>query len=65
MSDKPKLQVEHATGIDLLITDGTLDFDGGTLIVWRDQSRRHLVAAYSPSSRWVCSWEDADVSDQV
>ena len=58
----PKLRVEHNTGVDLLKTTGVMDFDGGTLIVWRDERRNHLVAAYGPSSGWVASWEDADES---
>lgn len=62
----PRLQVEHNTGIDLVDTDGTLDFDGGSLIVWRDCTRSHLVVAYGPSSGWVCSWEGAaDGKDPV
>lgn len=56
----PMLRVEHNTGVDLLKTSGTMDFDGGSLIVWRDERRTHMVAAYSPSSGWVASWEGDD-----
>lgn len=60
----PQLRVEYRSlgedRVDLLQTTGTMDFDGGTLIVWRDERRNHLLAAYGPSSGWVVSWEDAD-----
>lgn len=56
----PRLRVDHVGGMDLLKTSGGLDFDGGSLIVWRDETRTHLVAAYSPASGWVASWEDTD-----
>lgn len=54
------LRVEHNTGVDLLRTTGAMDFDGGSLIVWRDGKRDHLVAAYGPASGWVASWEVAE-----
>ena len=52
-----KLRVDHGGGYDLVDTDGTLDFDGGSLIVWRDNTRAHLVAAYSPTGWQAASWE--------
>ena len=53
----PKLCVDHIGGVDFLVTDGTLDFDGGSLIVWKDNTRSHILAAYSPASYWVMSWD--------
>lgn len=53
----PKLRVDYHMGYDLLATDGTLDFDGGTLVVWRDKTRSHLLKAYGPSSGWTCEWD--------
>ena len=52
-----KLRVDYNGSYDLVDTDGTLDFDGGSLIVWRDSSRAHLVAAYSPTGWHSISWE--------
>lgn len=52
-----KLRVDYNGSYDLVDTDGTLDFDGGSLIVWRDSSRAHLVAAYSPVGWQSISWE--------
>ena len=52
-----KLRVDYNGSYDLVDTDGTLDFDGGSLIVWRDSSRAHLVAAYSPTGWQSISWE--------
>lgn len=54
----PKLRVDHPEGYDLLGTDGTMDFDGGSLIVWRDRSRGHLLKGYGPGGWLSCSWED-------
>lgn len=59
MSDQ-LFRVEHSRGVDLLKTDGTFDFDGGSLLVWRDRSRTHLLAAYSPSTEWIATWGDGD-----
>lgn len=56
----PLLRVEHNRGVDLLKTDGTFDFDGGTLLVWREKSRSHLLAAYSPNTEWIATWEEAE-----
>lgn len=52
-----KLRVDYNGSYDLVETDGTLDFDGGSLIVWRDNTRAHLVAAYSPIGWQAASWE--------
>ena len=41
----------------LVHTDGTSDFDGGSLIIWRDNSRTHLGAAFSPTGWESLSWE--------
>lgn len=54
----PLFRVEHNRGVDLLKTDGTFDFDGGSLLVWREKSRTHLLAAYSPSTEWIAMWEE-------
>ncbi|WP_411707811.1 hypothetical protein ACLI1L_000184 [Corynebacterium sp. LaCa117] len=54
---KPLFRVYHPDGHDRLKTDGTLDFDGGSLLVWRDNTRTHLVAAYSPGGWITAHWE--------
>lgn len=59
---QPLLRVDYHHGYDLLRTDGTLDFDGGTLIVWRDNSRTHLLKAYGPGSGWTCEWDQGGES---
>lgn len=49
----PKFRIDHVWGTDIVDTEGTFDFDGGSLLVWKDQARRHLVAAYSPATQWM------------
>lgn len=62
MTGMPMFRVDHFGGYDLLKTDGTFDFDGGSLIVWRDRSRSHLLASYGPATGWMGTWEgDANV----
>lgn len=61
MRPTPRFRVDHYQGYDLLETDGTFDFDGGTLVVWKDHTRKHLLASYSPSSRWVGYWDESEV----
>ena len=61
----PKLRVTRPDGVyDLLATDGTMDFDGGSLIVWRDKDRKHLIASYSPIGWLTTDWEEGE-SEQV
>lgn len=60
MRPTPRFRVDHHRGYDLLETDGTFDFDGGTLVVWKDHTRTHLLAAYSPASRWVGTWDESE-----
>lgn len=47
------VRVEHLGGADEMTTDGTFDFDGGSLLVWKDHTKQELVAAYSPATAWV------------
>lgn len=54
---RPLFRVIHRDGHDRLATDGTFDFDGGTLLVWRDKSRAHLLAAYGPGGWLTAHWE--------
>ena len=42
----------------LVHTDGPFDFDGGSLIIWRDNTRQHLGAAFSPTGWQSLSWEE-------
>lgn len=63
MTEVPRLRVDHCGGYDLVATDGTLDFDGGSLLVWRDHSRGHLVAAYGPATGWSARWEGGDIHE--
>lgn len=60
---QPLLRVDYHQGYDLLKTDGALDFDGGTLIVWRDKSRTHMLKAYGPGCGWTCEWATEGGSD--
>lgn len=61
----PKLRVTRPDGVyDLLATDGTMDFDGGSLLVWRDKTRTHLIASYSPIGWLTTDWEEGQ-SEQV
>lgn len=61
----PPFRVDHATGFDLLHTDGTFDFDGGSLLVWQDKRRSHLLAAYAPGG-WLCArWATEEETEEV
>ena len=54
------LKVRVDSGNDeyvLVHTDGTFDFDGGSLIIWRDNTRTHLGAAFSPTGWESLTWE--------
>ncbi|WP_313546422.1 hypothetical protein [Corynebacterium sp.] len=65
---RPLLRVITPTGYDRIDTDGTLDFDGGSLLVWRNSSRKHLIAAYSPQGWLTAGWEteeDTDVEQEL
>lgn len=60
----PLFRVDHADGFDLLQTDGTFDFDGGSLLVWQDNRRAHLLAAYGPGG-WTCArWATEEDKEQ-
>lgn len=47
------VRVEHLGGADEMTTDGTFDFDGGSLLIWKDNTKQELVAAYSPATAWI------------
>ena len=54
-----KVRVEIGNEEYVLVhTDGTFDFDGGSLIIWRDNTRQHLGAAFSPTGWQSLSWEE-------
>lgn len=53
----PKFRIEHIWGEDVIEADGTFDFDGGTLIVWKDKTRTYLIASYGPSTQWILTHE--------
>ena len=54
-----RVRVEIGDGEYLIAhTDGTFDFDGGSLIIWRDNTRQHLVAAFGPAGWKSLSWEE-------
>lgn len=55
---KQYLRVEHKDGYDLVESDGAVDFDGGSLIVWRDITRSHMTGAYSPGCWLRAFWTD-------
>ena len=54
-----RVRVEIGDGEYLIAhTDGTFDFDGGSLIIRRDNTRQHLVAAFGPTGWKSLSWEE-------
>lgn len=60
----PFLRVDRPGGHDVCETSGTLDFDGGSLLVWRDHRRSHLVVAYGPGGWYSCRYvSEGEVGD--